>query len=277
MEAGRIELQPRDFSDETLKECAQTLVELILDDVAAFDALTELLKVSVHWSKGNFEQKYDSWKSKYMDYHELADEGRFDRTVKECFEKAELSSGWSELRGMVAERVVEAAFRRWHACKANGEGIAGEIYTGCAVCLDGTPVVYVCSEKKAQKEKCANLSRECLPSGECKGDRKTVDVGVVTVLPGTGKYRLDCVETKLSPDSFAYLEGAYLEKLKHELDFAGVKSNIIVASLEQRSKLETRVRICMGDSSFVTLWGGKEVRRLLFDAFEPIGNKCTLS
>lgn len=96
------------------------------------------------------------------------------------------------------------------------------------------------------------------------GGRETVDLGMLTLIKGNGRMRLDCVETKLRPKSFHYLEGAYLSTLKKKLDSMGIEHEIIVASLERSSMVKTRVATCMEANTGVTVWGIEEIKKWYF-------------
>lgn len=136
----------------------------------------------------------------------------------------------------------------------------GEIYKGCAVHLKGDKVKYQCDRSSKQQELCHKENQYCAWSKKdgCDGCRETVDLGVVTLVKGPVQKRLDCVETKLSPKGFCYLEGAYLALLRTELTAMGAEYEIIVASLERRSMVESRVKALMEDSANITIWGIEE-------------------
>jgi len=258
-------LKRMDHENKALDTCVRNLRDEIRDD-NTFEALVHLFKSSKYWPQ-DFAGKYEAWKRGNSDYALLDAkmQSAFDRAVQDCF--AAVSGDielWDKLRGMFAEKVVETAFGNWY--KKNIEGYKGEIELGCAVCLGGRIVKHKCAEDMDQQELCGRIRQSCKPAGECKGDKQTVDIGsLVYMLPPQAGRALYCLETKLTPKSFHYLDADFLKKLKDTLDEIGVHTNIIIASLDYRQSLEERVVLCMGEEAPVEIWGVAEIKSYFFD------------
>ena len=261
MRDDSIELHREDFEDQELDKHVDDLMHLIGNEANVFEALTNLITVSAYRSNMHFKQQYDNWRQHNISYPLVNQKNVFDQTVEACFLVAENSFGWGKFRGTFAERLVECAFHNW--CNKRNDGLAGEIYRGCAVCINGRKIEYRCAQKIEQREQCEKEHQWCPPDPKCKGNRRTVDVGRQIFL-WTGVKRLDCVETKLSPDSFHYLDGAYLDLLKKKLAESGIDCKIIVASLGHASKIKTRVKLCMEDSSGIDIWDNEKIKDLYF-------------
>lgn len=263
-EETEIRLCRKDIDDTTLCQCVDKLIALAKDDTLMFDALTNIIQVSAHWSIKIFSDRYEKWKEDSGYYKKLstAQMDSIDETLRECFCKADSMDGWSKLRGMFAERIVEHAFFNWY--KKHAPGIMWQRATGCAVYVNGKIIKYTCNESKRQQERCMQIFQQCLPNGDCKGDRETIDIGTITLISGNRDIWACFVETKLMPQGFHFLDGEYLSYLRQSMDNEHISCQIVVASLRECAMVRNRIDKCMRDRDGIDVWGVDEIRKWFY-------------
>ncbi|TYZ29841.1 hypothetical protein FZ041_04450 [Selenomonas caprae] len=263
-EETEIRLCRKDMDDATLCQCVDVLVALVDDDVLVFDALTNIIQVSAHWSMKIFSERYKKWKEDSRDYKRLSSVqmDSIDKALRACFCKADSMDGWPKLRGMFAERIVERAFFNWY--EKNVCGLMWQCETGCAVYVNGKIIKYTCNESKMQQEWCRQIFQKCLPNGNCKGDRETVDIGTITLIGGNREICACFVETKLMPQGFHFLDVGYLSYLRQCMDDEHIRCKMVVASLSECAMVRNRIDKCMVDGDCIEVWGVDEIRKWFY-------------
>ena len=257
-----LHLKHRDYDEPVVEKCAQQMLQLIGENEDIFDAIIELLRASTYWDAGKFAEKYKRWQENTSEYRNLGNKASFDVATKNCYNNVAPTGQWTKFRGTMAEHIVNKAFSNY--CDSLEHIFIREYLTGCAICVDGKVLKYTCPQKNSQKALCRMDGKICLPSGNCKGGKQTVDIGTLSLTSGKIMDKADLVEIKLSPKGFNYLDGGCLGYLKSTLESYPSWCKIHVATLEDFEITRIQVKHCMDNWQDVKIWGIDEVKRWYF-------------
>ncbi len=260
----KITLRRRDYDDDLIQQYSKRILELIGKDENIFDAIVDLLTISVYWNADNFEKKYAKWSECVQSYQKMASKKSFNNLIKECNYTLCAQDKWDKFRGTLTEYIIERAFLNWFGTLKHL--LVQDKSTGCAVFINGKPIKYCCLSTKEQQELCKRENKTCLVNGNCNVERQTVDIGVIYVKTKNKvlAYHTDLMEVKLIPNGFHYLDGGFLSYLNQRLNQEGILSKFHVATLGSHTLTETQVRERISLIEDITFWGIEDIKKWYF-------------
>ena len=261
-------LSPIDFRHMDYPEVFEDEVNRLADLIARsrhFDKLSvEVLKNSAYWNSDNFQDKFRDFFSHFNIISPISenDVSLFCKRLSGCFTYAENYEVMGKIRGLLAEKIVECAFHRSLA-----KHKFSYLETGCAVLLYEEEMRYVCNKTNAKKERCTSDNISC--EQDCKGEKRTVDIGTRIIFPNSNakglKFEFLFAEIKVLPKGFHYLDWAYLKQLDVALKQTNFSNTIFLVTFGSKKLMDIRIQSYNDHTFSVRLLGVDEIEKMLYE------------
>lgn len=219
MSFERINFIPKDHRYEHLDNLANDIAHFLKKYTSKLEKFSEFMRISSSWSKNNYHNKMDQWKSSFIRRRKSAaiDTIEFAEFMEKIYLVCNNDEELKKMRGLIPEKLIENIYQiRFY-------GISPlKLEYGCKVSIDGNQVIYT-----------PDFSYEnSIDSDERK---VTVDIG-----KWDGK-KAEFVEIKLSPESFHSKDINYLLKLRQKMNNVELDHDIFLISFGNKDAIEGKL------------------------------------